>query len=114
MDDKTLSALRGSISKWRAIVDGTGADEGASNCPLCEAFYDNEDEDVEICFGCPVAQARMIECGDTPYWIWRELFGRHDFPLRAKTTYQKAAAQAELDFLISLLPEGESATSGQP
>jgi len=38
MDEKTLAALRGSISKWEGIVAGTMQDSGASNCPLCKKF----------------------------------------------------------------------------
>jgi hypothetical protein len=38
MDEKTLEALKGSIRKWEAIVDGTGEDDGADNCPLCHMF----------------------------------------------------------------------------
>lgn len=109
MDAKTLTALRGSIAKWRAIVDGTGEDHGADNCPLCEAFFDGPDDDDPICVGCPVAEARRPNCAQTPYWNWRELFSVESrWPLRAGTIKQKVAAKAELDFLISLLPEGEA------
>lgn len=105
MNAKTLKALRGSIAKWRAIVDGTGTDEGPDNCPLCLIFRYDE------CIDCPVAmKTGKDSCEGSPYvdlWIgtfpsfhWREY--------RADTSEREAAAQAELDFLISLLPPGEA------
>jgi len=39
VDAKALEALKGSIKKWERIVEGTGVDEGADNCPLCELFW---------------------------------------------------------------------------
>lgn len=104
MDAVTLTALRGSIAKWRAIVDGTGGDDGSDNCPLCLVF-------PLSCRGCPVMKKTgRPGCQATPYLSFAELFYAADdeWPHFAETTKQKAAAQAELDFLISLLPEGET------
>lgn len=110
MDEKTLTALRGSIAKWRAIVDGTGTDDGPRNCPLCKMFLLGRDgmifsRDSDRCKGCPIPEKTgHISCDDTPYWpyVEAEENGAEDSELRK-------LAQAELDFLISLLPEGESA-----
>lgn len=115
MDAKTLTALRGSIAKWRDIVDGNGADEGTDNCPLCVLFYENLKDDIR-CYGCPVRIHTLKEnCIGSPWQKWARLhINEGGLPWGAKTPQQKAAAQAELDFLISLLPEGESATSEQP
>lgn len=108
MDAKTLEALRGSIAKWAAIVDGTGADEGMDNCPLCKEFA-YEYGDGDDCFGCPVRERTgKGDCYGSPYSNWRKTTPG-EFPHLADTPEKKAAAQAELDFLISLLPEG-----GQP
>lgn len=92
MNAETLTALRGSIAKWRAIVAGTGINRGPSDCPLCKLFFF-----VRRCVGCPVFERTgETGCGGTPY-----------------SDYEKngelEVAKAELDFLISLLPEGESA-----
>ncbi len=94
MTPSTLAALRGSIAKWWAIVDGTGRDKGPSNCPLCGLFYRDN------CVGCPVREAAGDDlCCGTPYEEWAD----------AVTDEARAeAAQAELAFLVSLLPDGEA------
>ena len=97
MDAATLAALRGSIAKWRAIADGTGTDQGPKNCPLCQVFLKND------CEGCPVsARTGATGCSDTPYDYYTQAADDHDDPLMAD------AAEAELAFLVSLLPEGEA------
>jgi len=70
MDNRTLNALRDSITKWERIVNGTGENLGVFNCALCHEFnnpgkdYDNNTE----CKGCPVYEkvGRQF-CFDTPY-----------------------------------------------
>lgn len=105
MDERTLTALRGSIKKWDDIVAGTGRDESSDNCPLCVEF----NTDTSLCDECPVAIATgEYLCQGTPYMKWARLFHCRPLPWVAKEPQQKAAAQAELDFLRSLLPEGES------
>lgn len=115
MKAATLAALRGSIAKWRAIVEGTGADHGTSNCSLCQMFFDNdeldEEGDIAYCVGCPVYDHTGEDnCRATPFESWAGLVrdqniidGRY-----ARDPIARDAAQAELDFLISLLPEGEA------
>lgn len=91
MDDATLTALKGSIAKWEAIVAGTGVDLGGSNCPLCKMFVRINGE----CKGCPVMEVTGFDnCERTPYYEYD--------PEEPET------AQAELDFLKSLLPPGVS------
>lgn len=110
METKTLQALRGSISKWENIVAGTAGDMGPSNCPLCQEFFRNH------CVGCPVsAKVGASYCGNTPYSAWRMraradaevtldpiTWGRED---KVENEEDVKLAQAELDFLRSLLPE---------
>lgn len=97
MDARTLKALKGSIAKWEAIVAGTGTDEGPRNCPLCVEFWG------DYCKGCPVRDKTGHHgCIGTPYAEWE----RADVTA-ATTPALVALAQAELDFLRSLLPEGE-------
>lgn len=110
MNSKTLKALKGSIAKWTAIVAGTGTDEGQSNCALCQRFDEGwgsgrcTEDDGEIC---PVARATgYTNCQKTPYQLWDKLV-RNKVVRTATTAKQRAAAQAELDFLKSILPEGE-------
>lgn len=113
MDPETLAALRGSIQKWRDIVAGTGSDLGTENCPLCLLFHDNEVEDDEgdmrNCDGCPVSEhSGNDECSGTPFSTWIKLTVDQGSERRALTPKHTRAAQAELDFLISLLPVGEA------
>jgi|SRR6185312_4074214 len=110
MNDKAKTALEGSIAKWQAIVAGTGKDLGPANCPLCQEFW------KAGCVGCPVYSATGHSyCHRTPYDDWIE-----EWPKRssvgstvnsawasAPRERLRALAQAELDFLISLRPEGE-------
>lgn len=101
MDNRTLIALKGSIAKWEAIVAGTGEDHGSVNCPLCTEFIDKD------CKDCPIKQAtKAIWCGKTPYMAFaREAYMQRTS--RATTPELVALAQAELDFLRSLLPTEE-------
>lgn len=101
MDVDTVKALKGSIEKWRRIVEGTGIDHGPDDCHLCQRFnceirgekYEEVSEGPRACRGCPVAEkTREDFCADSPY----------------EAVEGQAGAQAELDFLISLLPAGES------
>ncbi len=105
MNAATLEALKGSIRKWEGIAEGEGTDGGWNDCPLCIMFIDGE---PEPCAGCPVyVKTGVGGCGETPHEMWKSntklvLGGR-----QAKTPLQKAQAQAELNFLKSLLPEGD-------
>lgn len=98
MDERTLTALKGSIAKWEAIVAGTGADHGPDNCPLCERYF------MDQCFGCPVREkTRRGGCCRSPYVQWDDA----RFKLgtcTASTPELVVLAQAEVDFLRSLLP----------
>lgn len=102
MDAKTLATLRGSIAKWEAIVAGTGEDKGIENCPLCKLFYSAVDNNTHRCKGCPVEEKTgQTHCDGSPYEQWSELATEED-------SYEaRELAQAELDFLRSLLPPDE-------
>lgn len=101
MTPETLTALQGSIAKWEAIVAGKGVDDGGDNCPLCKLFIENDH-----CAGCPIAShSGAAGCCNTPYDQWYRLHRPfNSVPLKAETPEQFDAAQAELDFLRSLLP----------
>lgn len=87
---EVAEAIRGSIAKWEAIVAGTGEDDGPDNCPLCQTFW------LDFCRGCPVrGRTGHSFCGGSPYDQW----------LDEATTEN---AQAELDFLHSILAEHEA------
>jgi hypothetical protein len=98
VNKRTLTALRGSITKWESIVAGTDIDKGADNCPLCAIFTHRrnpkEVDDNSSCKGCPVYEKTgRFQCEGSPYY---------DYDPETLST-----AIAELNFLKSLLPEGE-------
>jgi hypothetical protein len=98
VNPETLEALKGSIEKWRKIVEEKGEDRHCQNCPLCQLFHGDDD-----CNGCPVQEAtRRPHCAHTPYYEYAEL---SDLYGRASTTDAMNAARAELEFLRSLLPK---------
>lgn len=110
MNEETIKALRGSIKKWKSIVAGTGKDEGVSNCPLCKLFFHKD------CEGCPVKEKTGEECCiGSPYEEYDDaadegIFEENVWNFRDATPEELTKlAQAELDFLISLLPKGEKA-----
>ncbi len=114
MNKKTLKALKGSIKKWEMIVRSTkSADRGVENCPLCQLFIQNN------CHKCPVGNS----CNDTPYEEWIDHHERvvhltQEFITRTdrmnnfhREPYCKEClrtARAEVEFLKSLLPEGNA------
>lgn len=100
MDNETLEALKGSIAKWEGIAAGTEFDQGCSNCPLCQKFAIGVSN---RCLGCPVHEVTgLTNCEGSPYdnVPYRTDFNDEDLYL----SILKTAAQAELDFLKSLLP----------
>src|SRR6202046_5807636 len=99
MDEITLTALKGSIAKWEAIVAGTDTDRGGDNCPLCQMFYKPSGPHYITCNGCPVSDATgQSHCDGSPYeWYY---IGKSPEEL-------KIVAAAELDFLRSLLPQSD-------
>ena len=105
MNKKTLTALKGSIRKWKKIVAGTGRDHGRVNCPLCKIFNTME----YLCIGCPVAKkVGRKACLGTPYYDWQLHIS---YCTIYKDMYSMCPtcnklAEKELRFLQSLLPTG--------
>jgi hypothetical protein len=103
MNHKTRIALEGSIEKWEKIVMGTGKDEGCSNCPLCEEFWNYQ------CKDCPVRQATgQIYCRGTPYAKWADMQEEYVLPdgdWIAETPEQRMIAMNMLSFLRELHPD---------
>jgi hypothetical protein len=111
MTPEAAEALEGSIKKWRAIVDGTGKDGGATNCPLCQLFEPNGEN---ACHGCPVEEATgLAGCRGTPYEEWSDyepdegghtgaILDKYAGGYYAAPPEARRLAQAELDFLVSL------------
>lgn len=99
MPPETLAALKKSIEHWERLATSTAEDgEGvmSSSCPLCRLFLD------KACGGCPVPKktGRAL-CSRTP-WAYAHAAYMED----GKNSPQfRAAAQKELEFLRSLLPQ---------
>jgi hypothetical protein len=108
MNPETLEALKGSIEKWRKIVEEGGEDRGEDNCSLCSLFLL-----VKDCDGCPIndvtksATKWRAGCTGSPYDQWRRLQNDHSKSAewKADSPEKLEAARAELDFLRSLLPK---------
>lgn len=125
MSPETLKALRASIAKWEANLehakDGRFGDVtiGWATCPMC-VMFNNPDKlrqsKIGPCHGCPVRdRTGMTACNGTPYPKVETAIARtHPMWIRDLTEDQISIIcadavvkiQAEVDFLISLLPEG--------
>ena len=100
---RALKALKGSIKKWEKIVNGTGADWGASNCPLCKLYYGFEDFHVKCSTSCPIAKLHEESCRDTPFQEWIAVqIEKKEFGYRPETAKEIKLAKAELRFLKRL------------
>lgn len=104
MKKETLKALKGSIKKWEEVVAGTGGDDGAENCPLCEL-----QDEGKGCRECPVMRrVHDYGCRGTPYekwvnYVFHERF--QPYPMMVVTIKALSLALNELYFLKSLLPK---------
>jgi len=103
MPPATLAALKASIAKWQEHAKAKFAPRlGRYVCPLCQIYWNRE-----TCDRCPVAERTgKKHCIDTPY---QEAFllaneWRLDPNSRDLESDFHIAAQAEVDFLTSLLP----------
>lgn len=97
MNRKNIQLIKQSIvEKWNPIALGCEQDRGIINCPLCQEYFEN------ACVGCPVREATGQHCcNDTPY--------EHMY-IQSWLTYQLdqcSLVEAEIEFLISLLPDSE-------
>jgi hypothetical protein len=94
---EALEALQESVVVWQDIVDGKRASEGMDSCPLCAMFVSNN------CSGCPVREhTSTCGCHGTPYANFADKC--HNKLLAPDDVEGKRLAQAELDFLKSLIP----------
>jgi hypothetical protein len=113
MDKQTLKALKGAIKKWHTVAYHGGIDKGRDNCPLC-ILTDRRNPKYGYfwdCKGCLIQKhTGKNDCSDTPYVRWNRIaFDKNPAGFTAVTDVQKRAAEEELEFLVTLLPEGEEA-----
>lgn len=103
----TLTALKASIRHWEENVAAETPGKvklGSRDCALCRAFQTWSRGQTSNCAGCPVAaKTGQHGCEGTPY---RDAVFAHDkWDDAGDKNAWRTAAQAELDFLRSLLPE---------
>lgn len=109
MTPEAEKALRESIAHWERLASGNRMDgerPAGSQCALCTLDSKLSGPEDDDCDHCLVAEFIGVpQCAGTPYEAasdaWRK-FG-------VDSTKFRSAAQSEVDFLKSLLPEGESA-----
>jgi len=103
MDARTREALEASIRHWEANLRASEpylAVTNGSACALCIRFVPCG------CSGCPVREATgAVACRNTPYYDAVE--ARQAWRRSGNDIGWREAAQAELDFLRSLLPATE-------
>ena len=112
MDEQTLTALEASIKHWEENINKRSPIDcnfGIDSCALCRMFWRIEHDS---CHSCPVFQKTGLRaCRGTPYsaayqarekWYTARCARK---PSRAYRDEWRRAAQAEVDFLRSLLPE---------
>ena len=122
MTNTTFNALVGSIMKWDLICQGVDVDRGTYNCLLCDLFYG--DWDPKSCKNCPVMlHTKKISCKGTPYDLWSKYTEWKSNITRKNYSFSKdyriiyniykndalEAAEKEVEFLISLLPDNRKA-----
>lgn len=116
MAPKMLKALKGSIKKWHNIVYHNGEDRGTDNCPLCQACVNPDAIFYWVAcktYHCPVSEATgLSDCLGSPYQAWNNApceYNNKSVDTAAGRKNGHALALAELEFLVTLLPEGEEA-----
>jgi hypothetical protein len=119
MDERTLTALQASIKHWEENVAAEVVGDvklGPSDCALCRLFWnklhapimpENDGDAICVrCDGCPVLAATgQHGCNGSPYGDAEDAFMEWDDVEQEDSLARfHEAAQAELDFLKSLLP----------
>jgi hypothetical protein len=90
-----------SVKHWEELRDNPrSSTPSARDCPLCTLFIKSENN-REPCEGCPVAlKTGLPGCEGSP---WRKAFKQWCRFYDGKKNTFKQAAQAEIDFLKSLI-----------
>jgi len=111
MKPKIKTALLQAIKQWEGYRDGE-LDQNDATCPLCNIGGN--------CSFCPVAtetDSLIEDCADTPYQNWEGYWDgkpedeEDDFSHLVTTNEERSLAQAEIDFLKSLLPKEDESKS---
>lgn len=120
MDKRTREALEASIKHWQenvAAEEYLRASLRAEDCALCIKFNshatdENSEGEKTDCIGCPVMERTGIRyCEGSPYGRASRALANWRLHAENREAF-RAAAQRELDFLISLRPAEEADASG--
>lgn len=103
MKEKAITALKQSIEHWEKIVAGDDSEQiGSFHCALCRQYHAKE------CRGCPVkARTGLKYCFGSPFEAIEDFADRCLMPIKNSDPEFTPLAQAELDFLKSLLPKSD-------
>lgn len=97
----TLSAIQASVAHWERMQANwpeSAESPDVDECALCQLFYNSTHWD-HCCYSCPIFNVTGQRfCIGTPYHAAARAFDGAD------AAAWQAAAQAEIDFLKSLLP----------
>ena len=116
MKAKTKQALLESIQHWERLANGEsekGEWTGPDDCSLCKMFAEWHRGYELNCEGCPVYEKTGEHgCWNTPHERMSDLCNTAQTEIEMErlkdTTEFYVAAQAELEFLKSLLPKDEN------
>src|SRR5271156_2753264 len=106
MNKETEKALEASIKHWEKNLAAEIPEEASidgKNCALCNMFFNNNADDY--CIGCPVRlKTGYYGCHRTPYTEAMDAYveWEENSSIVNVQTRWRAAAKAELDFLIGL------------
>ena len=95
MKEETKQAIKDSIAHWKRMKENRrcGETPGPHGCALCQLFLHSD------CVGCPIAErTKYTFCEGSPYFA-----ASRAFCIGSDSKWQ-AAAEAEIQFLTSLLP----------
>lgn len=116
MKKATLKALKQSIAHWWRLANDKarpGEIPNSDHCALCRRFMCDMVDDCEKSGElCPVKErTEKTYCYNTPYYKAAHEWKKNEVLRNAGLPQEFENQQAEFEFLVSLLPAGESWTS---
>lgn len=111
MNEGTKTALRASIQHWKDVANSTTLYQhgiGVKDCALCRRFNQPGMTAYYMCGGCPVKDYTGRKgCVGTPHEAVAAAQDQGDL------SWFLSAAQEEVEFLESLLPDGDTPPVGE-
>lgn len=113
MTPETLTALKASIAHHEKNLEAESPDDvalGSRHCALCTRFLVMHENNNAECGACPVKERTGADvCEGSPYYAAAKASLAWEFGLDSPACRDafRDAERAEIEFLKSLLPEGE-------